>query len=93
MKTFTVEEVMNALISNNALDYDNAGQLSYYIHITDDGEILPRIDKADKTFTFPVEYTDDNETAWAKESADDKDFMEIVVSLVHEMNEYMEEIQ
>ena len=88
MKTLTTNEVMNALINNQSLDY-NGDALSYYLHITDDGEILPGLDGADKTIIFPVEYTDDNETAWAKEIADDADFMAIVKELTEEANEYL----
>lgn len=88
MKAITIEEVMNALINTQALDY-NGDQLSYYLHITDDGEILPSRHGADETIICPVEYTDDNETAWAKESADDADFMQIVKELAEEANEYL----
>lgn len=88
MKTLTTNEVMNALINNQSLDY-NGDELSYYLHITDDGEILPGLDGADYTIICPVEYTDDNETAWAKESADDADFMAIIKELTEEANEYL----
>lgn len=88
MKALTTNEVMNALINIQSLDY-NGDELSYYLHITDDGEILPGLDGADKTIICPVEYTDDNETAWAKESADDADFMAIIKELTEEANEYL----
>lgn len=88
MKKFTTEEIMNALIANNSLGYESDG-LYYYLHITDDGEILSDIHGADKTFMYPVEYTNENEVAWDKESADDEDFMEVVEALTAEANEYI----
>ena len=52
---FTREEIFEALTNNNSAEYDSAyGGITYYLHITNAGEILSSYERADKTFTYTI---------------------------------------
>lgn len=97
--TITNEQVFKALCENCSAEYDEfAGCVTYYLHITNDGKIMPTSYCADKTFTFTIkdeaEYFGapgnyDIGDYYGKESTEDADFMGIVEHLTDAANQYL----
>ena len=99
-KKLMSDEVFGALCENCSAEYDEAaGGVTYYLHITDDGEIMPTSAGADKTFTYTIkdeaEYFGapgnyDIGDYYGKESTEDADFMNIVDRLTDAANQYLQ---
>ena len=53
MKKFTVSNVMKALKDNQSCEFTSTG-VTYYLHVTENGDILPAFYDADETFTVSV---------------------------------------
>ena len=97
--TITKEAVCQALIDSSSAEPDEAlGGVTYYLHITDEGEILPTFRGADETFTYTIRserdyFGDDAEHSmddyYSKESPDDPDFEAIVEALTDAANAYL----
>ena len=102
INTITNEQAFNALCENCSAEYDEAaGGVTYYLHITNDGKIMPTSSGADKTFTYTIKDEDEAEyfgapgnydigDYYSKESPEDADFMGIVDRLTDAANQYLQ---
>lgn len=91
MKKLTVEEIAQALIDNDSMEQDG-DKATYFLHITDKGEILPTLAGADETFTAEVD-VEDFEGDWREDFENlenDNDFRSICEDLAEQANEYLE---
>lgn len=57
MKKITVAEVMKNLRANSSAEPEDEN-ITYFLHITDDGEIVSCVQDADETFTVSVNMND-----------------------------------
>lgn len=98
MKQLTKEQVMNALIENMSSEPDETGAIEYFLHITDNGEILPSFDKADETFStyldpeaYEEQLQEDPEYDFREdiEVEGNKYFLEVVEDLTNQANDYL----
>ena len=100
MKQLTKEQVMNALIENVSSEPDYDGAIEYFLHITDNGEILLSFDKADETFStyldpeaYEEKIQEDPEYDFREdiEAEDNKYFLKVVEDLTNQANEYLKD--
>lgn len=89
MKKFTIEEVSQALIENCSMEMEG-DKTRYFLHITDNGEILPGAIGADESFSA---YKDAPEVDydWREEfeTLDNDAFREVCEDLCKQANEYL----
>lgn len=102
-KEITVDDVMTALRENASAESEGA-DIVYYLHITEDGEIVGSCQDADETFTVAVdqrdyfgahdaEYPDDwGACCAATEDDPDSDFRSICEDLAAQANAWLEEV-
>lgn len=90
MKKLTIEEVSRALIENSSMEMEG-DKARYFLHITDNGEILSGQSGADESFSA---YTDAPEVDydWREEfeTLDNDAFREVCEDLCKQANEYLE---
>nr|DAT09306.1 MAG TPA: hypothetical protein [Caudoviricetes sp.]DAX75146.1 MAG TPA: hypothetical protein [Caudoviricetes sp.] len=98
MIQLTKEQVMDALIENMSSEPDETGAIEYFLHITDNGEILTSFDKADETFStyldpeaYEEKLQEDPEYDFRDdvEVEDNKYFLEVVEELTKQANDYL----
>lgn len=102
MKKITVEEVMKTLRENASAESEGT-DVVYYLHITEDGEIVSGCQDADETFTVSrdqrdyfgdhdAEYPDDwGACCAATEDDPDSDFRAICEDLTAQANAWLAE--
>lgn len=90
MKKLTIEEVSQALIENCSMEME-WNRARYFLHITDNGEILSGQSGADESFST---YTDAPEVDydWREEfeTLDNDAFREVCEDLCKQANDYLE---
>lgn len=103
MKKITTEEVMQALREYSSAESEGT-DIVYYLHITEDGEIVNGCQDADETFTasrdqrdyfgeHDAEYPDDwGACCAATEDDPDSDFRAICDELADKANAWLEEV-
>lgn len=100
MKQLTREQVMNALMENMSSEPDDFGNIEYFLHIKDNGEIVSDLSKADESFStildseaYQEKLKEDPEYDYRDdvEVEDNKYFMEIVEELTNQANEYLKD--
>lgn len=92
MRIFRVEEIAKALIENESMERD-VFCATYFLHITDAGEILPTKIGANKSFKAKVDVANDEDwDDWGEdfETLENYDFRDICENLAEQANEYLE---
>lgn len=102
IKKITTEDIMTALRENASAESEGT-DIVYYLHITEDGEIVGSCQDADETFTVSrnqrdyfgehdAEYPDDwGACCAATEDDPDSDFRAICEDLTAQANAWLEE--
>lgn len=90
MKKLTLNDVAQALIDNDSMEQIGT-TAKYFLHITDDGEILPWQTGADETFTADAD-VDGFEGDWREdfETLDNDAFRDVCEDLLQQANDYLE---
>lgn len=98
----TINDIRNAIKNNISVEFENHS-IDYYLRITDDGEIVDSVDKADCTFIChlsPYDYGMTMEEYHSSESPDeiyshevdgDPIFEKIVSDLYFQAKKYLDE--
>lgn len=101
MKKFTREEIAKILVANQSAEFDTTG-VTYYIHLTENGDSQPFVYGAAATFTAsaaPADYgwtqeewdaMESPEAIYDRETLSDPAFAAIVDSLTEQANTYLE---
>lgn len=84
-------ELIRYLMNGQSIGDVSGGEATYYVHVTEDGEIVADKDQADKTFTATRDisaYADDEdmEGIYTSEHMDDESFRDLVDSMIDEIN-------
>lgn len=87
MKKYTEQEIMNALVENQSMEAEY-GEVFYYIHIAEDGSLLPSLTGADNSEI--VKYKGKCLEDYDHEVESNPDFMEVVEKMTEQVNNYIE---
>ncbi len=100
-KKFTAEEVAEAIINSDSVAFEpdptDNSKVHYYLHITDDGEIVSSYYEADESFTAEAdieEWADDEDPSRLYEEFETKEneqFMAVCQRLADEATDYIRE--
>lgn len=87
--TITLTEIADALIENDSMEQEG-NTARYFLHITDQGEILPTLVGADVTFTADAD-VEGKEGDWREdfEKYNNEEFMDICEDLWRQANKYL----
>ncbi len=98
-KEFTAEEVAEAIINSDSTAFEqdptDNSKVLYYLHITDDGEIVSSYYEADESFTAEAdieEWADDEDPSRLYEEFETKEneqFMDVCQRLADEATDYI----
>lgn len=93
----TKKDIAEALADNQSLEFDYDGTARYYLHMTDDQEILPNKYEADITFDEPIgthkfDKCDDPWYIYREESLRYKWFREVVDDLYKQVVDHFEKL-
>lgn len=94
MKKYTKEEIAQQLMDQPAIEFEFTGHAFYYIHIAEDGTLLPYINGAAETFMSRAAYAEDMEDIddiYDCEGFDNADFMEVAEDLANQVNSWIDE--
>jgi hypothetical protein len=100
MKQLTTKQVMNALIENLSIELDHNGDIEYFLHIKDNGEIVRGMSYADVSFQTHldkeayekrIEEDSEYDISYNIEKEDNPYFMEVVEELTKQANEYLKD--
>lgn len=90
MKKLSINEVVEALQESMSLEHEY-GKNYYYLHITEDGEIVSEIQKADISFRAEVDIPDELSENWHDhENESNQIFMEAIKELTDQANDWLE---
>lgn len=103
MKTIELEQVKNQLLAGVAEFETN--HVAYYLHVTEDGEIVSDAAHADETFIYVVQYehyglenvsderyNEIQNTVYSHEVDGDEIFSEVVRNLCSQANKWLKEV-
>lgn len=100
-KEFTAEEVAEAIINSDSAAFEpdptDNSKVLYYLHITDDGEIVSSYYEADESFTAEAdieEWADDEDPSRLYEEFETKEneqFMDVCRRLADKATDYIKE--
>ena len=90
MKQFTIEEIANALAAYDSMEQDGT-TAKYFLHITDDGRILPTLAGADETFTAETDAPNEDGD-WREDFEDlaNDDFRTVCEDIMEQANDYLQ---
>ena len=96
MKKITLDEVIRHLQDTVSMEIDPDGKAVYYLHITEDGDLMSDYIKADETFTAILDSVayESREDDWREdvEVADNPHFLKVAQSLADKANEWLESL-
>ena len=98
-KQFTAEEVAEAIINSDSVAFEadptDSSKVLFYLHITDDGEIVSSYYEADESFTAEAdieEWADDEDPSRLYdefETKENEQFMDVCQRLADEATDYI----
>ena len=87
------KQIVEALQNNNSLEFEY-GEKYYYLHLKENGEIVPDYSLADNSFRVKIDIPKELEDTWFDlENANNSSFMEAVEELKLKANNWLKEVK